>query len=340
MRFPWANLALLGLLLVQLATGVAGLVGAGPIVFWLHVIGAYALVAVVFAKALLVVHAWRRRGRRRTTRAVLVVLASLLVAVLVSGFAWSAFGPHYLLGYSVINLHAFLALGLLTLLAWHVVDRRWIVRVPAARDRRAFLYVAASGLLGIVLWRLERPAQHTFGLPGARRRWTGSYETASGTPFFPETSWIDDAPQPIDASTWRLVVDGAVRRPLELRLDELRHHRRDSREAIIDCTGGWYSRQHWEGIVVADLLAEARLEAGAESVSFVSVTGYTRRFSLEHARGLLLATDVAGTQLDHGHGFPLRLVVPGRRGVDWVKWIVRIRVERTSALLQPPLPLT
>jgi DMSO/TMAO reductase YedYZ molybdopterin-dependent catalytic subunit len=71
-----------------------------------------------------------------------------------------------------------------------------------------------------------------------------------------------------------------------------------------------------------------------------SVTGYTRRFSVDHARHLLLATRVAGGPLSHGHGFPVRLVVPDRRGFEWVKWVVRIRVLRGSYLLQPPLPLT
>ena len=54
----------------------------------------------------------------------------------------------------------------------------------------------------------------------------------------------------------------------------------------------------------------------------------------------VLATQVAGAPLGHGHGFPARLVVPDRRGFDWVKWVVRVHVGRTSHLLQPPLPLS
>ena len=55
--------------------------------------------------------------------------------------------------------------------------------------------------------------------------------------------------------------------------------------------------------------------------------------------GSAMALRVAGEPLTHGHCAPLRLVAPGRRGYDWVKWVARAHVNDTSALLQPPLPL-
>ena len=72
---------------------------------------------------------------------------------------------------------------------------------------------------------------------------------------------------------------------------------------------------------------------------FRSVTGYGRRFPLDEAGDLLLATRVEGETLSAGHGFPLRLVAPGRRGYDWVKWVAELEVSRDPAWLQPPLPL-
>ncbi len=61
-------------------------------------------------------------------------------------------------------------------------------------------------------------------------------------------------------------------------------------------------------------------------MSFVSVTSYRWSLPLEEARAALLATDVEGEPLSHEHGFPLRLVAPGRRGFEWVKWITSIEV--------------
>jgi DMSO/TMAO reductase YedYZ molybdopterin-dependent catalytic subunit len=117
----------------------------------------------------------------------------------------------------------------------------------------------------------------------------------------------------------------------------------------LDCTGGWYAEQHWQGVAVAELLARAGLEPSAASVTFESVTGYKRRFGLDEALTFLLALgtlpgeDVEEldryTPLAHGHGYPARLGAPGRRGMEWVKWVAAIRVNETGPLAQSPLPL-
>ena len=41
---------------------------------------------------------------------------------------------------------------------------------------------------------------------------------------------------------------------------------------------------------------------------------------------LILAYEMNGKPLTPGHGFPLRLVVPGWYGIAWVKWLTRIEV--------------
>ena len=87
------------------------------------------------------------------------------------------------------------------------------------------------------------------------------------------------------------------------------------------------------------LLARAGVGADAASFTVVSVSGYARRFPLEAAPNFILATHVAGQRLDHGHGYPLRLVAPEYRGFNWVKWVARVEVNTTSELLQPPVPL-
>jgi DMSO/TMAO reductase YedYZ molybdopterin-dependent catalytic subunit len=71
-----------------------------------------------------------------------------------------------------------------------------------------------------------------------------------------------------------------------------------------------------------------------------SATGYRRRLPLADAARLLLATRLDGRPLATGHGFPARLVAPGRRGFWWVKWVVSIEVDRAPWWRQPPFPLT
>ncbi|HEY5573079.1 MAG TPA: molybdopterin-dependent oxidoreductase, partial [Anaerolineales bacterium] len=59
---------------------------------------------------------------------------------------------------------------------------------------------------------------------------------------------------------------------------------------------------------------------------FQSVTGYAHILPMAEAGQVLLATHVGEEVLEHAHGFPLRAVVPTRRGWFWVKWLERIEV--------------
>ena len=162
-------------------------------------------------------------------------------------------------------------------------------------------------------------------MPGARRRFTGSYDAGSFTGnAFPATSWVADRPRPL-ARGYRLTVAGSVQRPLAIAAAEL--DRGDALTATLDCTGGFFSTQHWRGVSLGRLLDEAGVEPGARHVRVISRTGYRWSFGLDDARALLLATHVGGEPLTHGHGAPCRLVAPGRRGFQWVKWVERVEVH-------------
>ena len=89
------------------------------------------------------------------------------------------------------------------------------------------------------------------------------------------------------------------------------------------------------GTSVGRLLDLAGPLPDAQHVRVFSQTGYRWSFSIDDARELLLATRVGGEPLSHEHGAPLRLVAPGRRGYQWVKWIVRLELSADSDLLAP-----
>jgi DMSO/TMAO reductase YedYZ molybdopterin-dependent catalytic subunit len=109
----------------------------------------------------------------------------------------------------------------------------------------------------------------------------------------------------------------------------------DRLTATLDCTGGFFSTQEWAGIRLDRLIGHS----GGVSIRVLSVTGYDRRFPVERASSLLLATRFGGQTLDPGHGFPARLVVPDARGFWWVKWVTAIEVDDLPHWWQPPFPL-
>ena len=71
-------------------------------------------------------------------------------------------------------------------------------------------------------------------LPGAARRFTGSYETGSLSGRFPTVSWFGDDPNRIDGESWRLRVEGQVARAIELDYAEALRRTNESRKALID----------------------------------------------------------------------------------------------------------
>jgi DMSO/TMAO reductase YedYZ molybdopterin-dependent catalytic subunit len=251
----------------------------------------------------------------------------LVALALATGWLWALGASGDVGGYSVLVWHTALGAALTLAVAVHLARR---AKRPRRRDlasRRQFLAAAAGAAGAVAVWRAQRPVEALFGLRAAKRRFTGSYERGSfgGNDAFPPTQWVADNPRELDPRSYRLRVGGLVTRELELMAGDL--DAGDSLDATIDCTGGWYSRQRWRGIALTKVIDRAGPTANASHVRVISHTGYRWGFALADARRLLLATHVGGERLDHEHGAPARLVVPGARGFQWVKWVVRIELH-------------
>jgi len=265
-------------------------------------------VAFVLVRAARVDHRWSARAG-----AVVVTVASAVGVLLAAGLLRSLGGRR------ALSVHV--ALGLAAAVPAAVAAIGWGRRgrpTTASRNptvvlnpgRRRILGAAAV-IVGAVTGRaVIEAATRAMSLPGTRRRFTGSYRVPATGPTaeFPVTQWLTDQPPPTALTPdWRLVVSAGD--TTTFRYEQLVGFS-DHVRAALDCTSGWYSINDWRGVRLDRLISE---RGTGRSLAIRSATGYSRWFPLSDLSRLLLATHVDGQTLDQGHGYPLRLVAPGRR---------------------------
>jgi DMSO/TMAO reductase YedYZ molybdopterin-dependent catalytic subunit len=154
----------------------------------------------------------------------------------------------------------------------------------------------------------------------------------------------------------RLAIDGAVRTPLQLELDDVRSLPPRSLVVTLECAGngrafldppaageqwrtGAVGTAEWTGASLRAVLEMAEPLASAVEVLCVGADAgtpadvgariaYERSLPIADALrdDVLLAYAMNGDDLPPEHGAPLRLVVPGWYGMASVKWLARLRL--------------
>jgi DMSO/TMAO reductase YedYZ molybdopterin-dependent catalytic subunit len=143
-------------------------------------------------------------------------------------------------------------------------------------------------------------------------------------------------PTVIDEADWRLSIQGLVKKPLSLSLDDLRaSYPAYSQYVTLACISGGIpttliGTTLWTGVSVREVLATAGLKPDGQFLIIKSVDGYYETLSLETLfkdERIMFCYAWDGKPLPVEHGFPLRIWIPDRFGMKQPKWIDSIEVS-------------
>jgi len=150
----------------------------------------------------------------------------------------------------------------------------------------------------------------------------------------------------INARDWRLIIDGAVNKPVQLeylalrRLPQVKFYK--SLECISNLTAkceltafgcDLLSTAEWTGARLTDVfkLAEG-LKPGVVAIAAIGADEFSSSLPPDVASdpNVILAYEMNGSVLPREHGFPVRVIIPGRYGVKNAKWVINLK-----AMTQP-----
>jgi DMSO/TMAO reductase YedYZ molybdopterin-dependent catalytic subunit len=132
-------------------------------------------------------------------------------------------------------------------------------------------------------------------------------------------------PMLTDPAAWRLQVQGLVRRPQALSLDDLQRMPRTTYTIKHTCVEGWTAIATWHGVPVSAVAERCEPLAEAGYVRFDSFdAGYSNGWDLASAMHpqTILAYAMNDNPLPPAHGAPLRLYSPTKLGYKLTKYLV------------------
>jgi hypothetical protein len=317
------------LLLLGVLTGTAAnTIGVGwPLnLIQVHAAAALAILLITPWKFVVIRRGLGRKRRGRGVKALSLTLAAFVLITIGSGLLHSTGKVEFVGPLTLMQIHVGAAVGAVLAVAAHFFGHAVRPR-RTDPDRRALLRLGVLGAGAAV----ATAAWDTAATAGGRR-----FSGSIAKPSLEVTSWFDDGIPHLDPAGWSLRVGSAT-----FDLDAVRALPHERFTAILDCTSGWYSSQQWDGVRLSTLVAWAGLPAdGRRSLKVTSTTGYARWFGAATLDDVWLVTAVGGLPLSYGHGFPARIVAPGRRGFWWVKWVTTIEASPRPPWAQSFFPLS
>jgi DMSO/TMAO reductase YedYZ molybdopterin-dependent catalytic subunit len=218
-------------------------------------------------------------------------------------------------------------------------------------ERRHFLIGAAAGGIGLFQYAFFTGWMNQLRATRPRLRvkdYLQHGENAALAAITPVADFYNvrkGFPESIDEADWRLRIDGLVRRPIEYTLADIQKRPAVERVMTMECVenriGGYLiGNARWKGTPLAPLLAEAGIDPRARHAAFHGNDRFSSGHPLERVNAavwskgdlgldgadVILAYEMNGAPLTHAHGFPLRVLVPGKFGMKQPKWLTRIEL--------------
>ncbi|MGA1838755.1 molybdopterin-dependent oxidoreductase [Herbiconiux sp. 11R-BC] len=207
---------------------------------------------------------------------------------------------------------------------------RWIDDTPAAEpavSRRGFLTAIGLSTASVVLLTAGQTfaALSPFNLFAPRASGTGP----QGLPVN-RTAAAAQVTESAVAPDWTLSVANGDRM-LALTRAQLHALPQTQVELPIACVEGWSQTATWTGVRVKDLAASvgASPDAALTITSLEKEGGYrVTQMGAEYVGDdtTLVALELNGETLDLDHGYPARIIAPGRPGVLQTKWLSSLEV--------------
>jgi len=138
--------------------------------------------------------------------------------------------------------------------------------------------------------------------------------------------------QHIDIDNYNLAIIGLVENPMSLTYEEVIGHDKYSKVVTLNCVEGWSRTILWEGVLLKDLISEAGIKEGANTVIFYAYDGYSSSLPLDYImdNDIILAHKQNEVTLPPENGFPFQVVAEDKYGIKWVRWVTKIELSNNE----------
>lgn len=134
----------------------------------------------------------------------------------------------------------------------------------------------------------------------------------------------------VDPARWTLSIEGMVRKPQQLTLEQLRALPLVSQLSRMACVEGWSAAAKWGGFTFDSLAKLVEPEAESSWLHFYCADEYYESLSHEELRfnRVLFVHSMNDQPLPNEYGAPLRMIVPFKYGYKGPKAITRLVFEK------------